>query len=147
MTTINITLDPGATQPTRAHDTDAGFDLHALTGGGLAPGARTLVHTGVHLGMAPGWEAQIRPRSGLALRHGITVLNTPGTIDAGYRGDVGVILHNTDQDKWFHWGNGDRIAQITFHKVPPVNLEVWERLPDTDRGDNGFGSTGIKAVA
>lgn len=147
MTTINITLDPGAQSPTRAHADDAGLDLHALTEGMIPPHGRQTVATGVHLALTVGTVGLVCPRSGLAAKRGITVLNAPGVVDAGYRGDVSVILHNTS-DEWFHWNAGDRIAQLLIMKLPTITIEEWAEFPDTtSRGVDGFGSTGIKEVA
>ena len=123
----------------------AGLDLLAAVPAGapmtLAPGARALVPTGLALALPPGFEAQVRPRSGLALKHGITVLNAPGTVDADYRGEVGVILINLSAEP-FLIERGHRIAQLV---VAPVSRLAWsetETLPDSRRGTGGFGSTG-----
>lgn len=144
--------------PTKAHETDAGFDLRARSftyadkDGNLLdePGAEAwvlypnepvLVKTGVFLGLQPGWEAQIRPRSGLALKQGITVVNAPGTVDAGYRNEVGVILMNTSKHNRTI-NIGDRIAQMVIKRVPMVRLNAVSELDATERGLNGYGSTG-----
>jgi len=107
------------------------------------PGDRVLVKTGLHIELPPNTEAQVRPRSGLALKHGITVLNTPGTVDEDYRGDIGVILINLGKES-FVIKKGDRIAQLVFHKVEKFNLNVVDKLSDTNRGEGGFNSTGVK---
>ncbi len=121
----------------------AGLDLHAaleepLT---LAPGARVLVPTGIAMALPRGFEGQVRPRSGLALRHGITVLNSPGTIDADYRGEVKVLLINLGQEP-FTVKAGDRIAQLVIAKVERAELVVVTELDSTERGAGGYGSTG-----
>lgn len=108
----------------------------------LLPMERVLIKTGLCIEMPQGMEAQIRPRSGLALKHGITVLNSPGTVDSSYRGDIGVILINHSSDP-FHIKKGDRIAQLVFQKVESVKLNVVQELSDTNRGVRGFGSTGV----
>ena len=107
----------------------------------LAPGARALVPTGLTIALPEGFEAQVRPRSGLALKHGVTVLNSPGTIDADYRGEVGVILLNTGQDP-FTIARGERIAQLVVQRYAQANWVEVENLDDTSRGTGGFGSTG-----
>ncbi|MGB3454856.1 MAG: dUTP diphosphatase [Litorimonas sp.] len=121
----------------------AGADLRAAIDAPLtlAPGERKLVPTGFCMALPPGYEVQVRPRSGLALRHGITVLNTPGTIDADYRGEVGVLLINHGQDD-FTLQRGDRFAQMVVAPVTQGAFEVVTELDDTDRGTGGYGSTG-----
>lgn len=123
----------------------AGMDIRAalkepLT---LKPGRRTLVPTGLQMALPPGFEAQIRPRSGLAYRNGITMLNTPGTIDADYRGEVKVLAINLGHET-FSIEHGDRIAQMVIAPVTQFPVEEAEELPDTERGEGGFGSTGVK---
>jgi len=122
----------------------AGFDLHAAVAEPvtLAPGMRALIPAGFAMAMPPELEAQIRPRSGLAYKHGITCLNTPGTIDADYRGEVKVLLVNLGEEP-FTIARGERIAQMVFQTVPQVALEeTGDELPDTSRGAGGFGHTG-----
>lgn len=121
----------------------SGFDLHAAIKERLTiePGKWKLVTTGISLAMPEGLEAQVRPRSGLALKSGITVLNTPGTIDADYRGEIGVILLNLGEQP-FVIQRGDRIAQLVFQQVPQVELQVVNQLETTIRGAGGFGHTG-----
>jgi len=121
----------------------SGYDLHAAVEEPvvLHPGERKLIPTGFALAMPEGLEAQIRPRSGLALKHGITCLNTPGTIDADYRGEVKVLLINLGQEP-FEIARNERIAQMVFQEVPPIRLEQVERLSETVRGAGGFGHTG-----
>ena len=135
-------VHPDASLPAYAHPGDAGMDVRSVEDVELAPGARALVHTGLVMMLPPGWEAQVRPRSGLALKHGVTVLNAPGTIDAGYRGEVGVVLANLG-DAAFHVGKGDRIAQIVVAPVTTAGIEEAEVVDETDRGSGGFGSTGV----
>lgn len=129
--------------PSPASPGSAGFDLPAAVEGDvlLDPGERRLIPTGIALEIPPGWEGQVRPRSGLALRYGIGVLNAPGTIDSDYRGEVGVILINLGTET-FHIARGDRIAQLVFSKVEPVEWEEVEALAASPRGEGGFGSTG-----
>jgi dUTP pyrophosphatase len=137
-------LDARAASPERATPGASGFDLRACLDGPLilAPGAVLLVPTGLALAIPPGWEGQVRARSGLALRHGLCVLNGPGTIDSDYRGPLGIILANLGPEP-FTVNHGDRVAQIVFGAVPEVSLREVEILPVTDRGEGGFGHTGI----
>ena len=120
--------------------TAAGFDIFAAVSEpiSLEPGSRVLVPTGISIALPPGMEAQIRPRSGLALKKGITSLNSPGTIDADYRGEIGVILINHGEDK-FLINRGDRIAQMVLQLVPSVDWEEVTELPESERGSGGFG--------
>ena len=127
--------------PVKAHSDDAAFDLKARTALEIAPHKAALVPTGLFLELPVGYEAQVRPRSGLALKHCITVLNTPGTIDAGYRGEVGVILINHG-DNPFPVKRGDRIAQMVIQALPDVVLTPVSALNASSRGTGGFGSTG-----
>jgi dUTP diphosphatase len=127
--------------PTYARDGDAGLDLHAATDVALAPGARVLVPTGLALAIPPGFAGFVLPRSGLALRHGVTLLNTPGLIDAGYRGEVQVLLVNLG-DTPVKLSRGDRIAQLVVQRIERVALTPVAELPPTTRGTGGFGSTG-----
>ena len=138
-------LCPHAFLPQYAHADDAGMDLHASEAATLAPGATALVPTGIALELPPGTEAQVRPRSGLAAKHSVTVLNAPGTIDAGYRGEVKVILINHGAAP-FVVEPGMRIAQIVIAPVLRVEVEEIHALSDTVRGEGGFGSTGIKGM-
>ena len=133
-----------AVMPAYAHESDAGMDIRSVDEIVIEPGKRALVHTGLILLLPPNYEAQVRPRSGLALKNGVTVLNTPGTIDAGYRGEVGVILANFGEEP-FKVGKGDRIAQIVIAPVTQATIEETSVLDETDRGSGGFGSTGVKA--
>lgn len=129
--------------PTRATEHAAGFDLRAAVDAPLVllPGARALVPTGISLAIPPSYEAQVRPRSGLAINHGIGVLNSPGTIDADYRGEVKVILINHGIEP-FTISRGDRIAQLVIAALADCELELMESLPETPRGTGGFGSSG-----
>ena len=129
--------------PAKAHPDDAAFDLRSRKEMEIAPGTSALVPTGLFLELPPGYEAQVRPRSGLALKKAITVLNTPGTIDAGYRGEVGVILINHGKEP-FAIARGDRIAQMVIQQLPEITLEEASELSETGRGAGGFGSTGKK---
>ena len=131
--------------PKYATKLSAGMDLRANIEEPivLQPGERRLIPTGIHIGLPQGYEAQVRPRSGLALKHGITCLNSPGTIDADYTGDVGVILINHGQES-FTINDGDRIAQMVIAKYKQVTWVEVEELQATERGDGGFGHTGKK---
>ncbi len=122
----------------------AGFDLRAAVGGTLTlgPGERRLVPTGLALAIPEGFEGQVRPRSGLALKHGIILPNSPGTIDSDYRGELGVILANIGREP-FTLRRSERIAQLVFARLEPVRWQETESLPPTSRGKGGFGSTGI----
>ena len=134
--------------PSYATAQSAGLDLMAAVGDEvtLAPGARQLVPTGLAIALPAGFEAQVRPRSGLALKHGITVLNSPGTIDADYRGEVQVLLINHGQAP-FVIKRGDRIAQMVVAPATQIAWATVEQLDQTERGSGGYGSTGIAAVA
>ena len=127
--------------PQYAHPGDAGMDVHAIDSLTLKPGESALIQTGLSIELPPKTEAQIRPRSGLALKHGVTVLNTPGTIDEGYRGQIGVILINHGQEP-FEVTPGMRIAQMVIAPVLRIDIETVETLTGSDRGEDGFGSTG-----
>jgi dUTP pyrophosphatase len=138
-------LDPEIPAPTYAHEGDAGADLYARTGVWIkAGGGRALVPTGVKLAIPEGWAGFVLPRSGLALKHGITCLNTPGLIDAGYRGELAVILVNTDPEESYEVVRGDRIAQLVIQAVEMIGFkEVSEgELSPARRGSGGFGHTG-----
>lgn len=137
-------INPSARIPAYAHSGDAGVDLYAAETVIIPAGGRALVPTGIKIAIPNGYEGQVRPKSGLALKHGITVLNTPGTVDAPYRGEVGVILFNTDMNKDYEAKAGEKIAQMVFCKVEQAELVAAETLPHTSRGEGGFGSTGLK---
>ena len=135
-------LDPRAVLPTRAHEGDAGLDLYALEPCLLEPGERALVRTGVAVEIPAGYAGLLMPRSGLAARHGIALVNAPGLIDAGYRGELKVLLLNTDRISACQLAAGDRIAQLVLTAVEtPAVVEVTE-LSDSTRAAGGFGSTG-----
>lgn len=135
-------LDPGLPIPARAHPGDAGVDLYAAADAELAPGARALVPTGVAIALPDGYAAFVHPRSGLATSHGITIVNAPGTVDAGYRGEIMVTLLNTDRATPFTIQRGDRIAQLIVQRVERVAFHEVSKLPGSVRADRGFGSTG-----
>ena len=130
-----------AVLPRYAHPGDAGLDLAAAVELVIAPGAWLVVPTGISIELPPGTEAQVRPRSGLAVKHGVTVLNSPGTIDAGYRGEVGVILINHGPEP-FHVTPGLRVAQLVVQAVATVDVVEADELSETARGAGGYGSTG-----
>ena len=135
-------VHPDAVLPSYAHPSDAGMDVRSVEELTIAPGKRALVHTGLVMLLPPKYEAQVRPRSGLALKSGVTVLNTPGTIDSGYRGEVGVILVNFG-DADFQVKKGDKIAQIVIAPVTQPEIVETAEVDETDRGSGGFGSTGV----
>ncbi len=138
-----VRLDPGLPIPTYAHVGDAGADLCAGTSITIAPGGgRGIVPTGLAIAIPDGYAGFVLPRSGLALRHGITCLNTPGLIDAGYRDEVRVILVNTDPSEPYTVQRGDRIAQLVVQAVEASSFVVVDQLPDSERGIRGFGSSG-----
>lgn len=135
-------LVPGATLPVRAHDGDAGLDLHAAEPATIGAGERAAIGTGIAIEVPPGHAGLVLPRSGLALRHGIALVNAPGLIDAGYRGEIRVLLLNTDREHAFDIEPGDRIAQLLV--VPFAALTAMEvpALSESERGAGGFGSSG-----
>ncbi|MCM3687278.1 dUTP diphosphatase [Kocuria rosea] len=135
-------LDPDLPLPVYAKPGDAGADLRSRVDVTLAPGARALVPTGVALALPVGYAGFVHPRSGLAARHGITVVNAPGTVDSGYRGEIMVTLLNTDTAEAFEVRRGDRIAQLVVQRVEQAVFEVVEALPPSERGGSGFGSSG-----
>lgn len=143
MTTIKINMYDGCEDliPAKAHHDDAAFDLRSRIDTILPVGKSTLVPTGFFMELPVGFEAQVRPRSGLALKHSIMLTNSPGTIDAGYRGEVGVIMFNAGSEP-FAITRGDRIAQMVICKLPEVDFVCAEQLSSTSRGEGGFGSTG-----
>ena len=140
---ISMAEDCQELLPAKAHSDDAAFDLRSRCDLSVPVGKSTLIPTGVFLELPVNYEAQVRPRSGLALKHNITLTNSPGTIDAGYRGEVGVIMFNHGPDV-FEVKRGDRIAQMVIAELPEVELVVAEELSATLRGGGGFGSTGTK---
>jgi dUTP pyrophosphatase len=135
-------LREDAVLPTRAYAGDAGLDLVACERHELAPGGRALVGTGIAVAIPEGHAGLVTPRSGLAADHGITIVNTPGLVDAGYRGELRVILHNTDLGEPFVVEPGMRIAQLVFVAVPDARLQEVAELPASERGEGGFGSSG-----
>ncbi|HEV8143871.1 MAG TPA: dUTP diphosphatase [Methylomirabilota bacterium] len=136
-------LDPDLPLPHYALASDAGLDLHASQRVVIEPGARALVGTGLAVAIPPGWAGLVLPRSGLALRHGVTVLNAPGLIDAGYRGEVKVLLVNHDPRATATVERGERVAQLIVQTVASVELVEVDELPASERGGGGFGSTGV----
>ena len=135
-------LDPELPLPSYAQPGDAGIDLYARVGLTLAPGHRALVPTGIALALPEGYAAFVHPRSGLATRHGITTLNGPGTVDAGYRGEIHVNLINHDPRESFAIRRGDRIAQLVVQPVVAVEWDAVDSLPDSIRGETGHGASG-----
>jgi dUTP diphosphatase len=135
-------LDQGLPLPARAHPGDAGVDLCAAADVVLAPGERALVPTGMAIALPDGYAAFVHPRSGLAARHGVTILNAPGTVDAGYRGEIKVTLLNTDRERPVRFERGDRIAQLIVQRVACPEFHEVEVLPGSARGEGGFGSSG-----
>jgi dUTP pyrophosphatase len=137
-----LRLDPELPLPAYAHPADAGADLSTTVDVRLGPGERATVPTGVALALPEGFAGFVHPRSGLAARHGVTVVNAPGTVDAGYRGEIRVTLLNTDSSRTVELRRGDRIAQLVVQRVARVTFVEVTELPPTPRGDGGFGSTG-----
>jgi dUTP pyrophosphatase len=135
-------LDPDLPLPCYARPADAGLDLHAAETCTLDPGARTLVGTGLAVAIPPGFAGLVLPRSGLALRRGLTVLNAPGLVDSGYRGEIKVLLVNHDRQAPATVERGERIAQLVIQRVEQAVLEETASLPDSERGGRGFGSSG-----
>lgn len=135
-------LDPDVPLPSYAQPGDAGADLVSAEDVDLGPGERAVVGTGIAIALPAGYAAFVHPRSGLAAKHGVTVVNAPGTIDAGYRGEIRVILLNTDPLRPVSFRRGDRIAQLVVQRVERAVFREVTALPATARGDNGFGSTG-----
>ncbi len=144
---ITVKIINRSHHPLPAYETplSAGMDLRAYLDAPviLQPGERTLISTGLYMALPPGYEAQIRPRSGLAIKHGITLLNSPGTIDADYRGEIKIILANLSQEP-FTVNDGDRIAQMVIARFEQADWQPVDRLDETQRGEGGFGSTGKK---
>jgi len=127
--------------PRHAYVGDAGLDLSACESTVLEPGERALVATGVAVAIPPGYAGYVQPRSGLAIEHGITIVNTPGLVDSGYRGELRIIVLNTDREHAFAIEPGMRIAQLVILPVPLVELRVVDELPESERGERGFGSS------
>jgi len=137
-----VRLDPDLPLPSYAHPGDAGADLRTTVDVTLEPGERALVPTGIALALPVGYVALVHPRSGLAARHGLSIVNTPGTVDAGYRGEVKVLLVNHDLREAVSLRRGDRVAQLVLQRVEQAVFEEVDRLPDSERGAGGYGSTG-----
>ena len=135
-------LHPAARLPVRAHGDDAGYDLCAVRAATLAPGERAMVGTGIAIELPAGHAGLVLPRSGLAARHGIAIVNAPGLIDAGYRGELKVLLLNTDRTETFTIATGDRIAQLVLVAVTTPRIVEADALAATARGEGGFGSSG-----
>jgi dUTP pyrophosphatase len=134
-------LRPDAVLPTQAYPGDAGLDLAACEHVVIHPGERATVATGVAVAIPAGYAGYVQPRSGLAEKHGITIVNTPGLVDSGYRGELRIILLNTDREHAFEVEPGMRIAQLVLLPVPAVELRVVDELPSSERGERGFGSS------
>ena len=141
---IEVLISSGQV-PVYSHPGDAGADLFAAEAVELAPGQRATVGTGVSIALPDGYAAFVVPRSGLAARHGITIVNSPGTVDAGYRGEIRVTLLNTDTSDGYSVAVGDRIAQLIVQPVIRARFVQVDRLPGSERGESGFGSTGYAA--
>ena len=139
-------LDPDLPAPSYAHPGDAGADLSARVDVEIAPGERAVVPTGVVIALPEGYAAFVHPRSGLAARHGVGIVNAPGTVDAGYRGEILVILVNHDPRETVRLARGDRIAQLVVQRVERVEFVEAQALPDSPRGTGGHGSTGGLAM-
>ena len=136
-----LRLRDDAVLPRGAYDGDAGLDLAACESVTLEPGERAVVGTGLAVAIPPGYAGFVQPRSGLASRHGITIVNTPGLVDSGYRGELRVVLLNTDRDESFTVEPGMRIAQLVVLPVPSIDLVEVDELPESERGVRGFGSS------
>ena len=137
-------LSPQAEAPARAHEHDAGYDLRASESARIAPGERASVGTGIAVAIPEGHAGLVLPRSGLAARHGIALTNAPGLIDSGYRGEVRVLLSNTDPREPFEVAPGDRIAQLVVVRAEALEFDEVETLDETSRASGGFGSSGVR---
>jgi dUTP pyrophosphatase len=137
-----VLLDPGLPTPSYAHPGDAGADLHLAADTVLQPGERQLVGTGVAIALPDGYVGLVHPRSGMAATHGLSIVNAPGTVDAGYRGEIKVCLINTDRSKPIKLSRGDRIAQLVVQRVSRAQFVTVSQLPGSIRGSDGYGSTG-----
>lgn len=135
-------LDPDVPLPSYAHPGDAGLDLVTTTDAVIEPGERALLPTGIAIALPEGYAAFVHPRSGLAVKHGVSLVNAPGTVDAGYRGEIRVSVVNLDPREPVAFARGDRIAQLVIQRVAHAVLHEVERLPGSDRGEGGFGSSG-----
>jgi len=136
-------LDKDAVIPSYAKPGDAGADLYSISELVLSPGERALVKTGIAIALPNGYVGLVHPRSGLGLKNGISVVNTPGTIDSGYRGEIGVVLINHDLHESFQVKKGDRIAQLVIQKVENAQFKMVNQLPESERAAGGYGSTGV----
>jgi len=149
MTNVEVlisTTDVDVPMPSYAHPGDAGADLTTREAVTLKPGERATVRTGVRIALPDGFAAFVHPRSGLAARHGLTIVNAPGTVDAGYRGEISVTLLNTDAQHPVHLAVGDRIAQLVIQRVEKARFIQVDTLPGSHRGEGGFGSTGTSSA-
>ena len=149
MTDVEVlisTTEASVPVPTYSHPGDAGADLTTREALVLAPGQRATVRTGVRVALPAGYVALVHPRSGLAARHGITVVNAPGTVDAGYRGEIAITLLNTDASETVEFAVGDRVAQLVIQRVEHAVFVPVEALPGSHRGEGGFGSTGTTSA-
>ena len=135
-------LDTSLPMPTYAKPGDAGADIYSTIDITIEPGMRSLVPTGIAIALSDGYAAFVHPRSGLAVKYGVGLVNAPGTIDAGYRGEISVIVINHDQSESFEIKRGDRIAQLVFQRVERAEFVAVEELPGSSRSDDGFGSSG-----
>lgn len=138
-------LDKDMPMPAYAHEGDAGLDLHATISADLHPFERLLVPCGIAVEIPSGYAGFVIPRSGLSVKHGISIVNAPGLVDSGYRGELKVNLINLDAKETYHIERGDRIAQISFLAVPSATLQVKTELAASERGEKGFGSSGLKS--
>lgn len=137
-------LDDSVPTPAYAKPGDAGLDLCAAQDASIDPGCREIISTGIAIAIPEGYAGFVQPRSGLAAREGLTIVNTPGLIDSGYRGEIKVIALNTDLENTIQIERGERIAQLVIQEVPVVTIDVVDELDATERGEGGFGSTGKK---
>lgn len=145
MLNVNVKrLDPTVELPAYAYEGDAGLDLRANESVDIAPFERVLIPTGLAISISDGYAGFVQPRSGMALKRGLTIANTPGLIDAHYRGELKVIAVNLDSQQTIHIERGERIAQLVIQQVPVVHLTEVDELDETDRGSGGFGSSGSK---
>jgi dUTP pyrophosphatase len=135
-------LRDDAVLPERAYEGDGGFDLAACESVVIEPGERAVLGTGLAVALPTGYAAFVQPRSGLAARNGITIVNSPGLVDSGYRGEIRVVLHNTDREQPFAVEPGMRIAQLVVVRLPEVALQEVDELPESERGARGYGSSG-----
>jgi dUTP pyrophosphatase len=139
-----LRIDPGLPLPGRSHPGDAGVDLYTAVDVELGPGERTIVPTGLAIALPDGYAGFVHPRSGLAADYGVTLVNTPGTVDAGYRGEIKVIMFNTDRANPVSFVRGDRIAQLVVQRVERAVFHEVAELPGSGRGNSGHGSTGLR---